>query len=141
MQGPSLAGVGIAAETLGGRGSPEDAAALRGGSAGGGGGLRRRYADCLAPTREEVAGARRGLWCTGALWATTKAQKRDPAKISGPCASPSLTSWIAHPRGLLRGGDDANRAQHDDVDGRQRTAFSTIERRVPPPVGRCQEST
>ena len=48
---------------------------------------------------------------------TKKAQKRDPAKISGPCASPSLTSWYAHPRGLSRGGDDANRAQHDDGAG------------------------
>ena len=44
------------------------------------------------------------------LGATRKAQKRDPAKISGPCPSPSLTSWIAHPRGLSRGGNDANRA-------------------------------
>ena len=62
--------------------------------------------------------------------ATKKAHKRDPAKISGPCASPSLTSWCAHPRGLSRGGDDANVAQHDDVAGRLRSAFSTIEGRA-----------
>ena len=63
---------------------------------------------------------------------TKKAQKRDPAKISGPCASRSPTSWTTHPRGLSRGSDDANRAQHDDVTGRLRSAFSTIERRAVP---------
>ena len=64
------------------------------------------------------------------LGAAKKAQKRDPAKISGPCASPSPTSWIAHPRGLSRGGNNASGAQHDDVTTRLRSAFSTIEGRA-----------
>ena len=49
------------------------------------------------------------------LRATKKAQKRD--------ASPSPTSWCAHPPGLSRGGDDANRAQHDDVAGEAAHGF------------------
>ena len=67
---------------------------------------------------------------TVARRATKKARKRDPAKISGPCPSPSSRRWDARRCGGAMGRGVVRWAQDDGVNRRLRTAFSTIERRA-----------